>query len=312
VGTNKYEYDGSTNLWEGVLQEGPIVTTITAYDNAGNRASDTVIIITDTVDPAIEWKEPSFTRSKLEYIRFKWTIEDDLGIANITLEEDRIPVWTGTVGGDIETTLSPVDGAHYYTLTATDLSGRSTTVSRILIIDRSRPVIDNLTYFLEGNDLTVEWKVHDDLTGVTDIFLGVGLFSFQSSETSGTWYVGKLSPGIHIIHLHAIDGTGNSVERTLEFKIEGNDEPTGGKGALFWIMITLAVVMIIGGGALVIILLRRSDSYGADDATDPEARADHGPFGIRPTLPGQKMKTAPGMNSAAISPEWKQDRGKAN
>ncbi|MGA1847957.1 MAG: hypothetical protein ACMUHB_01330 [Thermoplasmatota archaeon] len=305
VGKNRYEYEGTSNLWEGVLQEGPIVATITAYDSAGNLASDTISIMTDTVDPVIEWIEPSYTRSNVETVIFKWRVMDELGISNITLEENHIPVWTGTVGGDLEINLTPADGAHYYTLTATDLAGRSTTVSRVMIIDRSPPVIDNLTYMLEDGDLTVEWKVHDDLTGVTEVFLEVGALSYESSETTGTWVAGGLDPGINIIHIQVVDGTGNTAERTLEVRVVAKEEPADGKGVIFWILIALAGLMITGGGVFAFILLNRSYRDGNDDK-----EPDPASYGVGTSIPGQGTGINPGFGSVAPPMEWKGGNGK--
>jgi len=303
VGNSKFEFEPTTNGWEGILGEGVVMIEVTAYDHAGNHGNDTIKIITDTVNPFLDWREPSFARSNLEAVLFRWWVSDEVGVAYITLEEDHIQVWSGSVDGEHEISLTPEEGPHLYTLTAGDISGRSTTIDKMIILDRSPPEIDDLTYLVEDRDLTVEWKVHDELIEVTDVILHIGNRSFRSQEMSGSWKVEDLGPGLNILHIQVIDGAGNSAEETLDIHIEGQKEEAGGGGILYWFLIILVPFIIIAGAVLAFTMLYKVKLEEERNAGEAETASEHGGVGNGGVMSVPGMKVAPGLNASTLISE---------
>ncbi len=121
---------GSTWTVDVPLLSGENEITVTAYDAAGNSATDTVVVTRDSVAPTVAITVPTSgpTHSGTTNPLSVWgTAADDVGVASVT--------WSNAAGGsgtalgtDLWAAAVPlVEGANVITVTATDVGGNTTT-----------------------------------------------------------------------------------------------------------------------------------------------------------------------------------------
>lgn len=306
IGDAKYDLPVKKTFWEGIVDDGSIEVTISATDTAGNEANDSIIVIVDTMDPILEWSDDLTSPTGLERISMGWNAADNLGLSDVILTEDGEEIWSGEGTGPGSIDLTPDEGTHSYSLTAFDLSDRTTTIERTIVVDRTAPVIDLFIVGRNGDIFIVEWSVFDEMTSVEKVNITVGNISFRSEIPEHSWSFEKLEPGTYSVRITAVDETGNTIEDSKVIEIEDTSGQGGfGGGGYAWIWILLSVIVLgLASAIFVFIYMKRKKAEEEDvipeEVSSARPRAPTLPPSAKPAMIGG-FKAAPRLNPASLS-----------
>lgn len=128
------------------LDDGTHVLTVKVSDNDGNAAtSASVTFHTDTVAPTLSITNPATSGGYTAESSLTVTgtaADSGSGSPTITMTLNGTNVGSVTVsGGTFSKTVTLKDGTNTIVVTATDLAGKTTTITRTIILDSSAPVI---------------------------------------------------------------------------------------------------------------------------------------------------------------------------
>ena len=128
------------------LKDGSHTFSVTVKDNDGNSAtSATLGFVTDTIAPTLSITNPSMDGSYVSEPTLVVTgnVSDTTsGTPVVTIKVNGTNVGNATVSGDtFSKSISLVSGTNTIVVTATDLAGKVTTITRTVTLDSSSPVI---------------------------------------------------------------------------------------------------------------------------------------------------------------------------
>lgn len=131
------------------LTDGEHNVTISVEDNDGNKATSTTIkFITDTVAPTLSISNPATdgTYTAESTLTVTGTATDSTsGTPTVTIKVNNNSAQTVTVSnGTFSKAVSLVNGTNTIVVTATDKAGKTTTITRTIILDTSSPVIASI------------------------------------------------------------------------------------------------------------------------------------------------------------------------
>ncbi len=239
---NNEEIDKITSGYKSVVEktiEFPLKpgynnVTVVAVDAAGRTSTKTIIIYMNTVPPSIELQELSIRNREITYRILAYTNNTIIPLARIEVKLYRKTPATGIVYNRTLTTNTttqllediinaPGDGLYILEITAIDASGNQYVVKQKIIIDTTPPVIEIKDTKLEDHKLTIEWSVHDNLSGVKQVLLYID--GEPVDVTNKREYTIELEPGTHNITITAIDNKGNkAIEQLQPITISGETE----------------------------------------------------------------------------------------
>ncbi len=115
------------------------------------------------------------------------------------------------------------NGLHNITVWVEDMAGRNASYTILLGIDAVPPTISSFTATVSNNTVTLTWSVSDTGSGVAELKL---LLNGEEINVTGmTSYTATLEPGNYTATLVAVDNTGNTANKTVEFTVQ---QPSGG------------------------------------------------------------------------------------
>lgn len=133
------------------LTDGSHTVTIDCSDHDGNAAeSKSVSFAVDTVAPILTVSEPAESGSytSVQTLVVKGTTNDATSsVATVTVKLNGVDQGTVTVdsSGNFEKSVSLASGENTIEVTATDRAGKTTTITRTIILDISVPDIESVT-----------------------------------------------------------------------------------------------------------------------------------------------------------------------
>lgn len=125
------------------LADGDHTYTISVSDNDGNeKVSSNITFHVDTVDPELNVTAPADnTFTNVKTITVEGTASDVTSRpVTVTVNGQAVSV----VEGNFSTTVALNEGENVITIVATDASGRTTTITRTVIVDTKAPVIESV------------------------------------------------------------------------------------------------------------------------------------------------------------------------
>ncbi len=132
------------------LSDGSHTLTVTVKDNDGNSATSTsVSFTTDTVAPTLSISNPATngTYTSESALVVRGTVSDSTsGTPKVTIKLNGTDVGTVTVSnGSFSKGVTLTNGTNTIVVTATDLAGKVTTITRTITLDTSSPVIASIS-----------------------------------------------------------------------------------------------------------------------------------------------------------------------
>ena len=152
------------------LTDGSHSFYITASDNDGNEAtSSTVSFTTDTVAPTLSVTQPSESGSYVSESAFtvKGTVSDSTsGVDSIKIILNSVDQGAVTISGNtFSKAVTLKSGTNSVTVTVTDKAGKSTTVTRTIILDTSAPVIASINIVPNPVNVGASYTITVTVTG---------------------------------------------------------------------------------------------------------------------------------------------------
>ncbi|MHA1212944.1 MAG: hypothetical protein ACTSSH_10830, partial [Candidatus Heimdallarchaeota archaeon] len=177
--------------------EGSYEIEITAIDEAGNSASETISFIIDKTAPVITFEGPTAGYYNTDQTVI-WSVADD------NLDDEQV------IASHPSGYIFSTDGTYQVIVTATDLAGNIASRSLTIVIDKTAPVItfEGPTAGYYNTDQTVIWSVADD--NLDDEQVIASHPSDYIFSTDGTYQV----------IVTATDLAGNIASRSLIFVID--------------------------------------------------------------------------------------------
>ncbi|WFO75960.1 hypothetical protein J4526_03700 [Desulfurococcaceae archaeon MEX13E-LK6-19] len=218
------------------LKPGYNNVTVIAVDATGKTSISTIMIYMNTVPPSIELQKLSIRDREITYRVIAYTNNTIVPLARIEVRLCRKTPVTGIVYNKTFTTNTttqlledyitvPGDGLYILEITAIDASGNQYIIKQKIIIDTTPPVIEIKDTKLEDHKLTIEWNIHDNLSGVKQVLLYID--GEPVDVTNKTKYTIELEPGTHNITIIAIDNNGNkAIEQLQPITISEETETT--------------------------------------------------------------------------------------
>ncbi len=116
-----------------------------------------------------------------------------------------------------EATIELEEGEHDVTVSAYDEAGHSTNNTYHVIVDLTPPTIESFTLNSSGNNLTIYYKVYDELSGVSKVVISINGTEYVYNDTEKTITFTNMSNGTYIVVLKAYDKAGleNTMEKTI-------------------------------------------------------------------------------------------------
>lgn len=131
------------------LTDGTHTLTVSVSDNDGNKATSTAIsFVTDTVAPTLSITNPSVdgTYTAESTLTVTGTATDSTsGTPTVTIKVNNGSAQAVTVtNGSFSKAVTLQNGTNTIVVTATDKAGKTTTITRTIILDTSSPVIASI------------------------------------------------------------------------------------------------------------------------------------------------------------------------
>ncbi|WP_294241880.1 Ig-like domain-containing protein, partial [Pseudobutyrivibrio sp.] len=212
------------------LEEGQYKVVVYAVDAAGNVSSAaSQKFDVDMAAPEIETKldntvlAESMTQTKTGAYEFKYKVTESYGLAAnnpvVTIRKDNVELTSGTdfsetVDGDYKviTITNHTDGLYEYTISATDLVGKNSTIRRNILLDTTPPTLTVTSPDLSGYQNSTSVKVNgssEDKSGTHAVWYSFGAadmpslpegdkkanWSAESKWTDDTWTGWKKASG---------------------------------------------------------------------------------------------------------------------
>lgn len=251
-----YSLDGSASTsangvssWtiplSSLTSEGAHIVTVTATDKAGNAGTASLEFYYDKSAPVLSETSLGSSDQVIKTSGFSLS-----GAASDTDSLASVKVSVSVGGGSATTVLSGSysgtesqgwsyaqivdasghtnDGSYVYTIVATDIAGRTTTLTRNVVIDTTAPTIsaDALSSAYYESSLTISGTASDTTSGLKSV-------AYQVDSDTGTWVsasgtttwnktlsLSSLSLGSHAIYYLATDKAGLTAESSATFTID--------------------------------------------------------------------------------------------
>ncbi|MGA1793833.1 MAG: hypothetical protein ACMUHM_07775, partial [Thermoplasmatota archaeon] len=261
VGGRTYELPETKRFWDGILEDGTIKVRINISDPAGNTAEDRMFVTVDTEDPGAKWVDGIFSPTNQEELTIIWRTYDNIDIVEVNLFEDGVKIHSRNKPGRFQLNLTPEEGAHVYQITAFDISRRSVTIERTIVVDREAPVIDIFDHEIRKNVLVVMWSAHDETTSVTSVVVRVGDQKYDSQARDFSCSFEDLEPGNYIIWIEVTDEAWNTriERRDIEIEPPSKWEDDQKSGVLWFVLVIFIMVAIAGASMGVFFILRKRE-----------------------------------------------------
>jgi len=208
------------------ITEGANIVSVNATDSVGNKGSDSVTVILDTIPPEIDISPAEDTVLGMSPVTLTVTVSDATP-STVIIGEETFLVAPG--GDPLSLAVDLEEGLNNITVTATDAAGNTTTVERELILDLTSPVVTidapaDGSFFGAGDSPIPITVTVDDLTGTA-------VESTVNSEPGGLSgnlpagggiLAGTITPveGLNVIEVSATDAAGTvgsaSISLTLD------------------------------------------------------------------------------------------------
>jgi uncharacterized repeat protein (TIGR02543 family) len=202
--------------------------SVSMMDATGNVSSPVAASISlDTISPVITiTTAPAIGRAGTAFTIIG-TVADANGIASVAVSLNGTPMAALVTGNDFSCTYTPMslpDGTYPLSATATDNAGRTTTVSRPILIDCTPPALtissvasNNATstaYARTGDVVTVAGTASDASSGIASVTMsfnaGIPVAMAGPANFCGTYTVsGSESDGPLAVAITAADSAGN-------------------------------------------------------------------------------------------------------
>ncbi|MGA1793807.1 MAG: hypothetical protein ACMUHM_07645 [Thermoplasmatota archaeon] len=314
VGERTYDLPAAKRFWEGILEDGTIKARINVSDTAGNTAEDWMFVTVDTEDPVAKWVDGIISPTNQEELTIIWRTYDNIDIVEVNLFEDGVKIHSRNKPGRFDLNLTPEDGAHFYQVIAFDISRRSVSIERTIVVDREAPVIDIFDHEYRKNVLVVIWSTHDETTSVTSVVIRVGDQKYDSQARDHSCSFEDLEPGHYIIWIEVTDEAWNTRTERKDIEIEPASgwEDDQRSGILLLVLVILMVAVIAGASLGVFFYLRKieKEKGSEDEKEEMKPPAALPPSGKRSQrmLMGQRMKAPPKLGPVAFEGEDGPDR----
>ncbi len=213
------------------LKPGANVITVTARDEAGNVATDSVTVtVTDVTAPVVTITTPaaSTLSTNAASIALAGTSSDVFGVTEVRWANNRggSGVATGTTGWSVPAVALQL-GANVITVTARDAAGNTATGSITVASDRTAPVVaitapsKTGSFVATSDTVTLDGTAGDDI-GVTEVTWvnsrgGSGQVPGAASWRALVPVVG----GVNVITVTARDAAGNQTSTTISVTRDG-------------------------------------------------------------------------------------------
>ena len=229
------------------LSDGNYTVSVTAYDAAGNVASDTESFMVDTVAPEVEILAPvDGAYLNVTYFNANWTVSDTMsGVASVWarlivegVPNDWVEVTGITSGMNITSFNNGVelaDGNYTFEVAAIDQAGNNYSEAADFVIDTVPPTVE-ITMPVDGQWLnvlsfTAEWNANG--TGSPLVSFNV---TIENDDTADSWFMvlpgdvfnvttfdvigDNLTNGNYSIYVMAEDAAGNTFTAEAHFGID--------------------------------------------------------------------------------------------
>lgn len=238
------------------VPDGPHRVTLTAVDDAGNEATSAVNLTIDATAPAVAIISPAEGANLgTGSVSITWTAVDgtsSLAGFQIRLDADAPEELPGSARSHTFAAVS--DGSHTVDLIAIDSAGNEATDTVTVTVDTTDPTL-SISRPAQGSTLTsnsvrIEWTAADATSQIDRIEVSVDGAPVQTLEAGTTSLaLAGLSDGEHSVEVTVVDRAGNSVSRTVAFRVDTSFfSPSGPLGPYGLIGIVIATVALLGVG----------------------------------------------------------------
>jgi hypothetical protein len=213
------------------LQPGTNVVTVTATDEAGNRASDVLRVVSDTNKPGVTISQPvtSATHAvNARTIALGGVATDDVGVTEVSWSSNRgrngVATGTGTWNAT-GVTLEP--GVNTLTVTARDEVGNTGTATLTVVLDARAPGVTiespttDPTTASHAANVALRGTASDDV-GVTQVTWTNDRGGSGTASGATTWTIPNvaLQPGVNVLTVTARDAAGNTSTDSLSVHLD--------------------------------------------------------------------------------------------
>lgn len=245
------------------LADGAHTISVTAYDRAGNSATDSISVTTDASPPDLAITAPaSGAKIPSGTVQMTWTASDAVsGLDHFEISLDGGPsmIRAATVRDITFSGLS--DASHTVTVTGFDQVGHSRIVSTTFVVDTVAPTVAISSpaggASVPTSSVTVTWTASDAGSGIDHITISVdggAATTLSASATSQT--LTGLADGAHTVTVTVVDRAGNSETATRTFHVDTSlFSPAGPYGST--VLISLVLVLVVAAAAAILFLRRR-------------------------------------------------------
>ena len=218
--------NNSFSLNVPLTNEGINLVTVAARDSAGNDSSVTSSIIRDTISPALSLLSP--TEGEItNTLRVQGTVSDSSPVS-IEVGDFVLPV---EAGGVFRSEVQIIEGAQQVTLIARDAAGNQSLLSRSVTIDRTLPVITEISP-TDGATVGSSQVVSGRITDATLTIVKVnGVTANLNANGTFSSNVVSLNEGENQIVITAVDAATN--EARVAFVLNGRDRTPPATPSLF-------------------------------------------------------------------------------
>lgn len=211
---------------------------VRASDGINGFATETITFNYDTAPPTLTETTSTLTDALVNRnapVSFGGAASDTNALSTVTVKvnTDAPVAVTGTTTWSY--TMPNVEGSYTLVFTATDAAGRTTSITRNVVLDKtnpSLPVFTSTPGAYVTNSLSVAGTATDTLSGVQNLYFRLN--GADGDAATGTltgtadWFstinVGALPEGSHTVYVWSLDRAGNkSAEASQAFKVDRND-----------------------------------------------------------------------------------------
>jgi hypothetical protein len=200
------------------LSEGTHVINLTAYDQAGNKGGDDMILIVDMTPPELTLVSPQGDVIDHSPFKFSWTGTDENGVLEYIFKLiDGSGNRTPSVGNDESTTLSMEEGQSTLILICRDHAMNEITITMTLFTDLYAPKVSfdlGSRVYTNRDSIDIEWKASDS-AGISSQSIRIGS-QVKALDTNANTYTYPAAEGSTSITITVSDLAGRNASDTIE------------------------------------------------------------------------------------------------
>jgi len=277
IGSRDYSFEKGIDTWSGVIDDGLHRIVLVSFDEAGNSAVDSLVLLVDTMDPRIEMDSYPPDLTNIRTLGVNFHVEENVGLGSVQLIHGENILFSDDDAEDHTVLLELNEGVNNIILKAVDMSGRSDMVEFEIVLDSTPPILEGFDHSYLEEELVLYFTIYDPNSGMKEMNLSVNGMDIPLSMDENKKAIGKMDPGTIEVLFLLIDNAGNEIRINETIILNEIEEDKGEENGSFWWIILVFSILVLIAVMIGVLAKRRGNETetldGSNGSRDRELRS---------------------------------------